>query len=112
VRKKFCVIFLALICLIAVGFKLFVQKNSFYSKNTTKMENKIMGNKKKIETIDEKLKKRIALINSDKDKDGIKDQEDIVLGARKEADKKVKYKGNYYVGGYPPENEGVCTDLV
>lgn len=111
-RKKFLIIFLALTCLIAIGFKFCAQKNPFYSKNTTKMQNKNTASKKNVETIDEKLKKRIVLINSDKDKDGIKDQEDIVLGARKEADKKVKYRGNYYVGGYPPENEGVCTDLV
>ncbi|WP_368490394.1 DUF1287 domain-containing protein [Clostridium sp. BJN0013] len=111
-RKKFFVMFLVLICLIAVSFKLFTHKNVFYSKNTTKVKTKNTDGEKKSETIDEKLNKRIVLINSDKDKDGIKDQKDIVLGARKEADKKVKYKEGYYIGGYPPENEGVCTDLV
>jgi uncharacterized protein YijF (DUF1287 family) len=66
----------------------------------------------KHETINEKLRKTIVFENSDKDGDGIKDQEDILFGARKEADKKVKYKSGYYLGGYPPEDEGVCTDLV
>jgi uncharacterized protein YijF (DUF1287 family) len=111
-RKRFFVIFLAFICLITIGFKLFTQKNRFHNKNITKVQTKNTTNEKKNETIDEKLKQRVVLINSDKDKDGIKDQEDIVLGARKEAHKKVKYKSGYYVGGYPPENEGVCTDLV
>lgn len=110
--KKFFVMFLAFICLITIGFKLFIQKNMLYNKNTAKVQTKNTTNEKKNETIDEKLKQRVVLINSDKDKDGIKDQEDIVLGARKEAHKKVKYKSGYYVGGYPPENEGVCTDLV
>ncbi|OAA88591.1 hypothetical protein [Clostridium ljungdahlii] len=50
-RKKFCVIFLALICLIVVGFKLFVQKNSLYSKNTTEMENKSMDSKKRLKQL-------------------------------------------------------------
>lgn len=58
------------------------------------------------------MKKEIEVINSNKDKSVIKNREAIVLGARKEAEKKVKYKSEYYVGGYPPDNEGVCTDLV
>lgn len=111
-RKKFFIIFLALACLGAIGFKFFTQKNMSSSKNTIEVETKNTAIEKKSETIDEKLKKIIVPIDSDKDKDGIKDQEDIVLGGRKEADKKVKYKSEYYVGGYPPENEGVCTDLV
>ena len=78
-RKKFLIIFLALTCLIAIGFKFCAQKNPFYSKNTTKMQNKNTASKKNVETIDEKLKKRIVLINSDKDKDGIKDQEVLKL---------------------------------
>jgi uncharacterized protein len=51
-------------------------------------------------------------INSDKDKDGILDQDDIILGARKEIENKTKYKSAYYEGGYPPDNEGVCTDVI
>lgn len=51
-------------------------------------------------------------IDSDKDEDGILDLDDIVEGARKEAEAKPKYKDAYYSGGYPPENEGVCTDVI
>lgn len=50
--------------------------------------------------------------SNDYNKNGIDDYTDIVLGARKDAENKPKYKSQYYAGGYPPENEGVCTDVV
>ena len=43
---------------------------------------------------------------------GVDDFTDILLGAREDAENKPKYIDKYYEGGYPPENEGVCTDLV
>lgn len=43
---------------------------------------------------------------------GIDDSLDIVIGARKQVEARPVYKSAYYEGGYPPENEGVCTDLV
>lgn len=52
------------------------------------------------------------VINSDKDNDGIKDLDDIVEGARKDAKNKPRYRSAYYAGGYPPDNEGVCTDVI
>lgn len=48
----------------------------------------------------------------DKDTDGIYDADDIVQGARKEVANQPRYRDAYYSGGYPPENEGVCTDVV
>lgn len=48
----------------------------------------------------------------DCNKNGIDDYSDIVLGARTDANNSIKYKSAYYAGGYPPENEGVCTDLI
>lgn len=48
----------------------------------------------------------------DCNQNGLDDYQDIVLGARKDAQNKVKYKSAYYAGGYPPSDEGVCTDLV
>jgi uncharacterized protein YijF (DUF1287 family) len=38
--------------------------------------------------------------------------EDFVQGARKDAQVKPLYKDAYYSGGYPPDNEGVCTDVI
>lgn len=43
---------------------------------------------------------------------GIDDYTDILTGARIDAKNRPKYKNAYYDGGYPPENEGVCTDLI
>lgn len=49
---------------------------------------------------------------SDFDNDGIDDYTDIMLGARKDAENRPVYKSAYYAGGYPPDTEGVCTDVV
>lgn len=56
----------------------------------------------------------IEVIKSSKDynSNGVDDYTDILLGARKDAEKSPKYKNAYYSGGYPPEDEGVCTDVV
>ena len=56
-----------------------------------------------IETIKSKI---------DFDNDGIDDYTDILQGARIESKNKPKYKSAYYSGGYPPDNEGVCTDVI
>ena len=48
----------------------------------------------------------------DCNQNGLDDYQDIVIGARTDAEKRVKYKSAYYAGGYPPSDEGVCTDLV
>jgi uncharacterized protein len=58
------------------------------------------------------VKIKRTLVGYDQDKDGIDDLEDIVLGARAEANRQPTYKNAYYNGGYPPENEGVCTDVI
>lgn len=49
---------------------------------------------------------------TDYDNDGINDSEDILIGARKDVQNKPKYKSGYYQGGYPPDTEGVCTDVI
>ena len=48
----------------------------------------------------------------DYDNDGIDDYTDILQGAKTEAENKPTYKSAYYSGGYPPDNEGVCTDVI
>jgi hypothetical protein len=57
---------------------------------------------------------KISTVHStvDFNKNGVDDYTDIMLGARKDAIKHPKYKSAYYAGGYPPETEGVCTDVV
>lgn len=56
----------------------------------------------------------ITVIKSDMDynHNGIDDYTDILLGAKEEAKRAPKYKNAYYAGGYPPEDEGVCTDVI
>lgn len=50
--------------------------------------------------------------DSDFDKDKIDDYSDFVLGARNYVAKKPKYVSKYYENSYPPDSEGVCTDVV
>jgi uncharacterized protein YijF (DUF1287 family) len=50
--------------------------------------------------------------SSDKDRDGIDDQTDILQGALKYVASKPKYKSKYYQTGYPDDEYGVCTDVV
>lgn len=53
-----------------------------------------------------------VVVNSDKDNDGILDLDDILQGARIDVQIKPIYKDGYYKGGYPPNSEGVCTDVI
>ena len=52
------------------------------------------------------------LSKTDYDGDGIDDYTDILQGAKQEAKNRPTYKSAYYAGGYPPDNEGVCTDVI
>jgi len=49
---------------------------------------------------------------TDYNKNGIPDNEDILKGAKIIAEINPKYVSKYYAGGYPPETEGVCTDVI
>lgn len=49
---------------------------------------------------------------NDADQDGMDDYTDILYGAKAEAKRKPTYQSVYYSGGYPPETEGVCTDVI
>lgn len=43
---------------------------------------------------------------------GVDDYADIVAGARADAERHPQYDGSYVAGGYPPDDRGVCTDVV
>lgn len=43
---------------------------------------------------------------------GVDDYTDILLGARADAENHPRYDGSYQENGYPPEDIGVCTDVV
>lgn len=49
---------------------------------------------------------------SDYNKNGKDDYSDFVNGARKDAKKKPTYDDRYFEGGYPPDNIGVCADVI
>lgn len=49
---------------------------------------------------------------NDEDYDGIDDAHDILLGAREYVQSDLKYKSNYYEGGYPTDEYSVCTDVI
>ncbi len=55
---------------------------------------------------------KIVKSGVDFDGDGVDDYRDIMLGARQDAKNKPKYKSEYYANAYPPDNIGVCTDVV
>lgn len=48
----------------------------------------------------------------DFNQNGMDDYEDFLIGARKDAENKPTYDGSYVVGGYPPDDKGVCTDVI
>lgn len=97
IKKVLCVI--SILILISCIILIFIQKN-YYKLDTA--INKVQT-KEKIEKIK---------FPSDKNNNGINDLGDILIGARQEVKNKTKYKNAYYVGGYPPISEGVCTDVV
>lgn len=53
-----------------------------------------------------------VLSEVDFNQNGKDDYTDILIGARKDAEAMPKYDGSYVAGGYPPDDIGVCTDLV
>lgn len=53
-----------------------------------------------------------VLSKMDYNGNGTDDYTDILLGARADAKNHPTYNGAYYEGGYPPDDIGVCTDVV
>lgn len=51
-------------------------------------------------------------VSTDKDSDGIDDQHDILEGAKNQIGVTTSYDGSYFADGYPPEETGVCTDVI
>lgn len=53
-----------------------------------------------------------VISNHDENANGVDDLQDILAGAKKEILHMPTYKSAYYEGGYPPDTEGVCTDVI
>lgn len=105
-RRKGIILLYILIIIIGVSLTFFL-----YNKN------KNLINKHSIEDIIDKLPiKKVEVPDEsskvDRNNNGIPDPIDIVNEARKESEGETIYKDAYYTGGYPPEGEGVCTDVI
>ncbi len=48
----------------------------------------------------------------DQNGNGLDDLTDLVRGARAYIRTQPEYVDSYYAGGYPPDGEGVCTDVI
>lgn len=55
---------------------------------------------------------KTLISNIDKDRDGIDDYTDILLGARSYIESNPEYDDEYCQGGYPEDGKGVCTDVI
>ena len=49
---------------------------------------------------------------NDRDRDLLDDYTDLMLGARRYVQTDPEYVSTYFGGGYPPEGQGVCTDVI
>lgn len=54
----------------------------------------------------------IILSTVDYNDNGIDDYTDLVIGARKDAANHPTYDGSYWAEGYPPDDIGVCADVI
>ena len=105
-RKKFVVIFVSFFVLITVVLSVIIlkYKNAIeFFIETDEPKNVFYAEDFGFEDIKS---------NTDYDNDGLEDYADIVEGARIDAENKPTYRSKYYDGGYPPDNEGVCADVV
>lgn len=73
--------------------------------------NKINLQEKKIKTIKPIEIPKLKIL-TDIDKDWINDIDDLLEWGRSEVKNKTNYKSSYYIWGYPPNNEWVCTDVI
>ena len=105
-RKKFVIFFCLIFILITIGLSYLVIKYKdavlFY----------VETEKPKTVFYAEDFGFKDIKSNTDFDNDGLDDYSDIVEGAKIEAKNKPEYKDGYYQGGYPPDTEGVCSDVI
>lgn len=53
-----------------------------------------------------------VLSETDFDGDGVDDYTELLNGARKDIENHPRYDGSYVDGGFPPDDVGVCTDVI
>ena len=97
--KKKIIIFLIVIGVVATGTVLVLKK---FNSRVVDEGNPFVN---KVEVPDEYSR-------ADRNNNGIPDPIDISNNLEKQLNSNTKYVDAYYVGGYPPEDEGVCTDVI
>lgn len=107
-KRKVIVILVSLLVLCAIAT--IVELKIPYNKSNKELNNKIENIIDKLPTNKVNVPDESSKV--DKNENGIADPIDIVNAARKEVEQKTVYKDAYYIGGYPPEGEGVCTDVI
>ncbi|WP_078543331.1 DUF1287 domain-containing protein [Litchfieldia alkalitelluris] len=100
--KKFILIFITIFSIILLSFIIFFRDGILLDSAGIHLSNPFV----KSITIEEQYSK------VDSNGNGIPDPLDIVHAARKEVEQRTTYKSAYYAGGYPPKDEGVCTDVI
>lgn len=100
--KKLFKIISALIIILIVTFSLIYKNKAEYFLNTYV---KYLISLKKVSVPNDYSK-------VDKNNNRIPDPIDLVQAARKEVENKTPYKDGYFANGYPPDSEGVCTDVI
>lgn len=95
-RKSHIIIIVTLAILIVISFAALIFYNIMPSKTYTAEDFNI----------------KVVLSPVDFNNNKIDDYTDIRIGAKKDCDNKPKYNGKYCKNGYPPDNIGVCTDVV
>lgn len=107
--KKFITLFISLFVIVSIIITVLVIHYKDFISYVVKSSNNIIQTKVyyAIDFGFEDIKS-----NTDYDNDGIDDYADILEGAKIEAENKPEYKDAYYAGGYPPDTEGVCSDVI
>lgn len=96
-KKIISITLLFFLLIVVIIIIVSLKKASLNSKKESESPKEIMRVKSKI----------------DFNNNGIDDYSDFVIGARKQTESNPRYDGSkVYPGGYPPDGEGVCTDLI
>ena len=95
--------------LILLIFTLIVLSTGLILKNTGYLTTSIFSAPIEIPIPDEILD---LTENNDFNNNGITNQQDILEGAKNRIGITTSYNGEYFSGGYPPDDTGVCTDVI
>ena len=94
------IIFLLVLIGAYVGF------NKYANRNIEKIEDIDLS------SIMEKVEVPEEYSKTDKNNNGIADPIDMSNDVKEQLEDKIKYVDEYYSGGYPPDDKGVCTDVI